>query len=480
MVTMRAKRVASLTLPLVLVIISALMTLSRESRAGNLLMKHWDTHGHVEGMKSDVKLVKDKGGDIGTSIESLESQIDGLTLSSLSAEGRGNDPDKQSDKGQGGSSSEVGGRDKGQDGFLDFSASQVGGPMEMLKTAVAGPHFEDSFQTLEEVCKVVEIDFYKTVVRHCESPTTDILAATHLSKCTYTPIRTLYTTMTSQAFGFTIETHKKTGGDNWSLYASSTAASASTPFVDASHVVHNARLQTAGRVVDHWNGSYDVFIELPALENNSWELNLTHDYQACSGYRVNWPANRQSEFLGKLAASFILSTTPDAASSIPIAPPPATPSTVSPFLSSLGYWQSNRFVAPPSHIGQCSRLPPKDLRLKKDIMIAGDSTFGQLDRCFFGRVHESKAQQAQEAQELKMDPCFLARNAMKHPHEPPQPTLEAWAKLVNDHNTCPVGETISTDNSVSTHSIHGHASCFAQDAHLANPTLVSISQQSTA
>ncbi|GMI41107.1 hypothetical protein TrCOL_g12440 [Triparma columacea] len=136
-------------------------------------------------------------------------------------------------------------------------------------------------------------------------------------------------------------------------------------------------IQIAGRVVDNWDGTYSVYFHLPYP--GVYEGMVTFDHTACTGYRLKNEAS--GNFLGSKALKFKIHhhvEPPPTASPVKIIENSVNPEVLS-FLSNTGHYLNVRWLASPVSCSIPSTPPPP-----KNVGFAGDSTTGQIAKCFYG------------------------------------------------------------------------------------------------
>lgn len=131
------------------------------------------------------------------------------------------------------------------------------------------------------------------------------------------------------------------------------------------------KIQVAGRVIDNWDGTYTVYIQLPAP--GSYVMDIILEYIACQGYPRGITSVDQFDYVGSYAR-FGLMWHPMAHLS---STPPQSP--VLSYLADTGYYRNEVWIASRA-LRACRPLIPLPIGVNV-ITLAGDSTMRQLYHC---------------------------------------------------------------------------------------------------
>ena len=151
-------------------------------------------------------------------------------------------------------------------------------------------------------------------------------------------------------------------------------------------------IELAGRVVDHWNGSYSVYFSLPIFEGNetrTFTLDLVLDYLGCIGYPENIHTWRNYYLKGVYHGDLALRLTLSVKSALQTYRPESKNSyEIAKYLCDTGYYSGGTWT-PSKSVSLCSpiAIPSVDDNIgmqNKILVLIGDSTTGQVARCFHG------------------------------------------------------------------------------------------------
>jgi hypothetical protein len=284
------------------------------------------------------------------------------------------------------------------------------------------PPFEATFESLHDVCKRVEVDFFDNIKNHCAAA--QGFHATAVDKSAAGDFRVIGASSEGNTLvAFTITTvtatgaTKSSGGDTWKLQVSG-------------YNEERVLFQSAGRIVDNFDGTYGAYFEVRS-DGGFYNVRLLYDFSSCNGYRLK---RENANFVGQFALSFDIhsvggSVTEDKGGiEVPLAEI-AAPAVVAKLLAETGHYESITWHPPTL---DCSYARP-DLspRLPRNVVFAGDSTTGQIGRCFYELLDERElGTLEQPTGDLCRQAHWARKRLEKNPALGNYPRLTAWSEII--------------------------------------------------
>jgi hypothetical protein len=245
--------------------------------------------------------------------------------------------------------------------------------------------FERKFESKDSLCDHIEFYYWKEVENNCSNiPIQDISDyKSYIKDFQYFQnIRLLprysRSNTTSLLIAFDIvgnissTTLKK--GNWWSVYAK---------LIKEYEENKKKVINVVGRVIDHWNGNYSIYLQLPY--SGLYEVDIVLDYHACRGYPTGIKPpdikGGNTQYIGMLAYREKLRAIPKlfkrSLTTKRREDKRGQQHQINSLLADVGFFE-NRIWHPP--LSSC--LPPLALpHNHSNVMFLGDSTSGQIYRC---------------------------------------------------------------------------------------------------
>lgn len=246
--------------------------------------------------------------------------------------------------------------------------------------------FERKFESKDSLCDHIEFYYWKEVENNCRNISIQRISdyKSYIKDFQYfqnirlLPGYSRRRNTTSLLIAFDIVSNisstilKK--GNWWSVYAK-----LSKEYEENRKKVINV----VGRVIDHWNGNYSIYLQLPY--SGLYEVDIVLDYHACRGYPTGIkPPNIQggnTQYIGMLAYREKLRAIPNlfkrSLTTKRREYKRGLQHQINSLLADVGFFE-NRIWHPP--VASC--LPPLALpHNHSNVMFLGDSTNGQIYRC---------------------------------------------------------------------------------------------------
>lgn len=243
--------------------------------------------------------------------------------------------------------------------------------------------FERKFESKDSLCDHIEFYYWKEVENNCSNILIQVISdyKSYINDFQYfqnirlLPRYSRINTTSSLLIAFDIvgnvssTTIKK--GNWWSVYAK---------LSKECEEIKKKVINVVGRVIDHWNGNYSVYLQLPY--SGLYEVDIVLDYHACRGYPNGVrPPNIQggnTQYIGMLAYREQLRAIPKLFKrSLSTRRGKGKRGQINSLLADVGFFENHLWHPP---ISSC--LPPLALpHNHSNVMFLGDSTNGQIYRC---------------------------------------------------------------------------------------------------
>ncbi len=294
------------------------------------------------------------------------------------------------------------------------------------------------FHSPENACINLERNFWRNVERYCPNiiEQYDHFNKNHFQYPMNLRILAYNLDMIYVTFDI-IGDSPKLYGNWWRIYLVDKSYHYHSNGVGFDYDKQDNMIELTGRVVDHWNGTYSVFFGIPIINFNShtesnkimFTLDMTLDYLACSGFAeplIPWKnLHRKVSYVGDFAMRLKLDVYINNTASSPqctVDDKSNTRLLTAQYLCDTGYYSSNVWIPSKSthlcsehktpsklHTGSLSASPPilknsvdfDTTKENKLIMFVGDSTTGQVGRCFlFQKAQKGSCGNEQQCQRL--------------------------------------------------------------------------------